>query len=95
MALKSVVEITTDNEDLERMHVLARELYLSEQELDYLHRTNDFKNRLTTVNIQQARTDLELHKQLQEIKQDGVLTKDELEMFYIVLSRERRIFEAQ
>lgn len=99
LVLKSVVEITADNEDLERMHDLARELYLSEQELDYLHRTNDFKNRLSTTVAQQqlheAQTDLDLFKQLQEINKDGVLTKDELHRFYTVLSRERSIFDVQ
>lgn len=95
LMLNNIIEITVDNEDMERMRGLAKELYLSEQELDYLHRTNDFKNRLAAVNIGQAHTDLDLFRQLQEINKDEVLTKDELEKFYIVLSRERHIFEAQ
>ncbi len=99
VALKNIVEVTTDNQDLERMRALARELYLSEQELDYLHRTNDFKNRLNTVvgeqAITEAQRDLDLFKQLQVINKDQLLAEDELEKFYIVLSREKRIREAQ
>ena len=99
LTMKELVEIAIDNEDLERMHALAREMYLSEQELDYLRRTNDFKNRLATVENQQkideARTDLELFRSLQEINQDQLLAQDEFDKFYMVLSRERRIREAQ
>ena len=62
-------------------------------------RTNDFKNRLATVENQQkideARTDLELFRSLQEINQDQLLAQDEFDKFYMVLSRERRIREAQ
>ena len=99
LTMKELVEIAIDNEDLERMHALAREMYLSEQEMDYLRRTNDFKNRLATVENQQkideARTDLELFRSLQEINKDQLLAQDEFDKFYMVLSRERRIREAQ
>ena len=40
-----IVEISADNEDIQRFNTLSHEMYLSEQELDYLRRTNDFKNR--------------------------------------------------
>ena len=99
LTMKELVEIAIDNEDLERMHALAREMYLSEQEMDYLRRTNDFKNRLATVENQQkideARTDLELFRSLQEINKDQLLAQDEFDKFYMVLSREKRIREAQ
>jgi hypothetical protein len=99
LTMKELVEIAIDNEDLERMHALAREMYLSEQEMDYLRRTNDFKNRLATVENQQkideARTDLELFRSLQEINKDQLLAQDEFDKFYMVLSREKRIRDAQ
>ena len=78
---------------------MSRELYLSDQELDYLHRTNDFKNRLNTEIAQQtlneAQSDLDLYKRLGEVNKDRLLTEQEFENFYMVLSRERRIQEAQ
>lgn len=99
ISLKSIVEISADNEDLERMNALAKELYLSEQELDYLRRTNDFKNRLNTIVAQQriaeARNEQELYLQLQEVNKDKLISEEELRKFYIVMSREGRIFEAQ
>lgn len=94
-----VVQIATSNEDMERFRQLGRELYLSEKELDYLVRTNDFKNRLTAVNNQQtvneARSDLDLYKSLQKLNQDKLVADDEFEKFFIVLSREKRIREAK
>lgn len=99
LMMKEFVEIAINNEDLERMHALAREMYLSEQEMDYLKRTNDFKNRLATVEnqqkIEEARTDLDLFRRLQEINKDQLLAQDEFDKFYMVLSREKRIREAQ
>ena len=99
VSLKSIVELTINNEDLERMHQFARELYLSEQELDVLQRSNEFKNRLSAVvanqQIHEARTELEIYNQLQDINKDKLISEDELEKFYMVLSREKRIREAQ
>ena len=65
--------------------MLSRELYLSDKELDYLRRTNDFKNRMAdTVNEQrlhEATTDLDLDKQLETINHDRLLHEDEVEKF--------------
>ena len=99
ISLQSVLKITCNNEDLERFRQLSHDLYVSEEELNYLNRTNEFKNRLVTAVAQQqlheARTEQELMRSLQEINKDKIISQDELERFYIVLSRERRIFEAQ
>lgn len=99
LVLESIAEVAVSNEDLERLRALSRELYLSEQELDYLHRTNDFRNRLTaTANAQavaEARSDLELFQGLQAVNKDRLLTDDELDKFYTVLSREKRIRDAR
>ena len=74
ISLESIVEISADNEDLERMHQLARELYLSEQELEQLQRTNDFKNRLNTVENQQllaeATDEVDLFRKLKKINKE-------------------------
>ena len=99
IAISSVEEVRFGHEALERFRALNSELYLTERELEYLERTNEFKNRLSaTQNAQQvneARNELDLYKKLQAINQDKILAEDELEKFYMVLSRERRIREAQ
>ncbi len=99
LALENIAEIVMSNEDLERFRALSRELYLSEQELNYLHRTNDFRNRLTletnNQQIAEARSDLQLYQGLQEVNKDLLLTDDELDKFYTVLSREKRIRDAR
>lgn len=99
LLLVRIVEITANNADLERFTALSRELYLSEKELDYLRRTNDFKNRLAdTENSQrlhEARTDVELRRQLEEINRDNLLLDDEMEKFQMLLANERIIREAK
>lgn len=99
LAVERVAEVVASNEDLERLRSLSRELYLSEQELDYLRRTNDFRNRLSAETnsqaIAEARTDLQLYEGLQGVNKDRLLTDDELDKFYTVLSREKRIRDAR
>lgn len=99
LAIARIVEITAVSEDLERFRQLTNELYLSEQELDYLRRTNDFKNRLAEVQnaqqIHEARTNVELQRELDKINQDNLLREDELEKFKLILDTERRIREAR
>lgn len=99
LALEHVAEVVASSEDLERLRDLSRELYLSEKELDYLHRTNDFRNRLTAATnaqaVSEARSDLELFQGLQQVNRDKLLTEDELDKFYTVLSREKRIRDAR
>ncbi len=99
LSLVRIVEISADNADIERFRALSRELYLSEQELDYLKRTNDFKNRLAdTVNAQklsEAKTELELRKALDEINKDGLLHDNEIGKFLHVLANERIVHDAK
>ncbi|MBQ2779554.1 MAG: zinc-ribbon domain-containing protein [Bacteroidaceae bacterium] len=99
ISMVRIVEISAENADLERFAALSRELYLSEQELDYLRRTNDFKNRLAdTQNSQllhEARTQLELQQQLDKINHDNILREDELKKFEYLLANERIIREAR
>lgn len=94
-----IVEISAANADLERFAALSRELYLSEKELDYLRRTNDFKNRLADTQnsqrIHEARTNLELQQQLDQINKDNILREDELKKFEYLLANERVIREAR
>jgi hypothetical protein len=121
LKLEKIVEISSKSEDLERFRAISKELYLSEKELDYLIRTNEFRNRLTlTQNSQrltEARTDADFHreitainnsrqlldartgldfdKEMQGLTQERLLSEDEMEKFYMVLSRERRIRQAK
>lgn len=94
-----IVEISADNEDIQRFNNLSHEMYLSEQELDYLRRTNDFKNRLADVNNSQqvhtARTAVELQQRLNEINRDQLLTEDEMNKFVLLLENERLLREAR
>lgn len=121
LKLEKIVEISSKSEDLARFRELSKELYLSEKELEFLIRTNEFRNRLTSTQNSQrlsdASTDAEFHralteinnnrfvgearqsldfdKQMQGITQEQLLTEDEMEKFYMVLSREKRIREAK
>ena len=74
-------------------------MYLSEQELDYLQRTNDFKNRLADVNnnqlIHTAHTAVELQQRLNEVNRDQLLTEDEMNKFVLLLENERLLREAR
>lgn len=103
LKLEKIVEISSKSEDLARFRELTRELYLSEKELDHLHRLNQFNNLLTTSQNAQrlvvARTDADFHKELLAInnygEQERLLSEDEMEKFYMLLSREKKIREAK
>ena len=94
-----VGEIACTSSELERFRQVEREIYLSERELDYLKRTNDFKNRLAGVTneqqVREARTDFELQQVLDQLNRDQLLHEDEEENFRILLSRQKRIAEAR
>lgn len=95
----SVPNITCSNSDFERFRHLAKELYCSEKELDFLKRTNEFKNRLVCVENEQkiweAKNDLEIKRILAEINRDNKLHQVEEDLFYDLVSRQRKIRLAQ
>lgn len=103
LAVVRIVEVSAQSEDLERFAKISQELYLSEKELDYLRRTNDFKNRLAdTVNEQelhQATTEQEFRHQLNVInrnkRNEELLNEDELRKFEHLLVNERIVREAK
>lgn len=80
-----LAEISCSNEALDRFRALTQELYCNERELDFLHRTNEFKNRMARENnaeaIAHARNDEELDSALKAINRDKLLNEDELEAF--------------
>lgn len=95
LSMVRIVEISASNEDLERFRALGREMYLSEQELDYLKRTNDFKNRLASVlagqQVNEAASELDLRKRLAEVNKDGLLHESEVERFVHFLRNEQAV----
>lgn len=99
LSVARIVEISADNADIERFNALSREMYLSEKELDYLRRTNDFKNRLADVEnsqrIHEARTELDVKRELAEINKDNILHEEELKKFEYLLVNERIVSQAQ
>ncbi len=99
ISMVRIVEISTANEDLDRFRALSAEMYLSEQELDYLKRTNDFKNRMADVvnaqRLHEARDEFELQRALDLLNNDKLLHEDELEKFKHLLHNERLVREAK
>ncbi len=103
LSVVRIVEISAKSNDLERFARLSQELYLSEKELDYLIRTNDFKNRLADVvnaqELHQAGSDLEIRRQLNAINRNArneeLLNEDELRKFEHLLINERIVREAR
>ncbi len=99
LSIVRIVEITANNDDLKRLRELSCELYLSEQELDYLRRTNDFKNRLADVTnaqlLHEATTEAELRRQLEAINRDNLLQENELKIFMHLLENDLKVRTAQ
>jgi hypothetical protein len=99
LGIARIIEITADSADMERFRNLSREMYLSEQELDYLQRTNEFRNRMTAVQnaqqIAEARSEAELRAELDKINKDNLLKKDEMDKFQLMLDSQRRLREAR
>lgn len=94
-----VLSITDRSDDFERFRKLERDLYVSGRQLDYLQRTQAYKNRLEQQNnqqaVQQARNAEDLRKALQEINRDKLLSEDEMEQFTQMLSSQKRLREAK
>lgn len=103
LSVVRIVEISAESEDLERFRKISQELYLSEKELDYLRRTNDFKNRMADVvneqELHQATTEQEFRHQLNIInrnkRNEELLNEDELRKFEHLLINERIVREAR
>ncbi len=94
-----ILDIVMSNQDFERFRELQRKLQNSAQELEFLTRTNTFKNRLQSEKnkeiIQEARTEEELRYALQQLNKDALLHDDEIEAFGIMLSAQKVIRNAQ
>lgn len=99
IGISNVLDITTENEAFARFRAIEEKLFCTEKEIDYLTRTNEFKNRLQSVENQQkvteAKTELDLRKELAQINNDQLIHEDEMEEFVQLLQTQKRIREAQ
>lgn len=95
----TVLNITDSNADFERFRQVERELYNTEKELDFMHRTGEFRNRMEVeANAQQiasAQTTEQLRHALQKVNEDQLLHDDELEEFVLLLESQKRIRTAK
>ena len=99
IAICNVLDITTSNESFERYRMLEEKFYCTEKEIDALSRTNEFKNRLQSVEnrqkIEEARSELDLRKELEKINNDHLIHDDEVDAFVQLLQSQKRIREAK
>jgi len=93
-----VNDITDRSADFDRFRSVERELFASEKELDFLQRTNEFRNRLEQEQnkpiINGALNAEELRKALQAINKDKIVSEDEMEQFVMLLESQKRLREA-
>ncbi|CCZ11806.1 unknown [Prevotella sp. CAG:1092] len=94
-----VLQITDSSADFERFRAVERELYCSEQELGYLQRTGEFRNRLALETnrqtIDKATSEEELRYALQQLNRDQLLHDDEMEQFVLLLNAQKHLREAK
>lgn len=99
ISVYQVIDISIDSNDFERFRELEHKLYCTNKLLDYLIRTNDFKNRLATETnsqkVREARSEEDLRHALQLLNKDALLHDDEIEEFCQLLANQKAIREAQ
>lgn len=99
ISITRIKDCSVHSEDLERLRELDREIYLSEQELERLHKINIIKNRLSDHEIQQqieqARGELSIRRAMNEINHDGIIEEDDFEKFKQTIIYARQLREAQ
>ena len=94
-----VLQITDSSADFERFRAVERKLYCSEQELGFLQRTGEFRNRLAQETnkqtIDKATSEEELRYALQQLNRDQLLHDDEMEQFVLLLYAQKRLRKAK
>ena len=94
-----VLQITDSSADFERFRAVERELYCSEQELGFLQRTGEFRNRLAQETnkqaIDKATSEEELRYALLQLNRDQLLHDDEMEQFILLLNAQKRLRQAK
>lgn len=93
-----VMDVTDSSADFERFRAVERELFASEKELEFLQRTNEFRNRLEQEQnrrvVDEAVNAEQLRQALQNVNKDKLLSEDEMEQFVMLLGSQKRIREA-
>ena len=94
-----VLDITDESEDFNRFRFAERDLFVNEKELDYLTRSNEFRNRLeqekNKQEANQAANAESLRQTLQSINKDKLLSEDEMEQFVMMMDSQKRLREAK
>lgn len=98
LTCEQVVSITDKSQDFERFRNIERQLYNSEKELDYMHRTGEFRNRMeieaNSQALNSARNAEDLRHSMLLLNKDQLLNDAELEDFVYLFESERRIKHA-
>jgi hypothetical protein len=99
ISVRQVIDLSIDSADFARFRELEHKLYCSNKELEYLIRTNDFKNRLASEEnsqkVREARSEEDLRYALMQLNKDALLHDDEMEAFCQLLANQKAIREAQ
>ncbi len=94
-----VLDITDQSADFDRFRAVEHELFASEQELGFLQRTGEFRNRLAEETnrqtVDEAKNEEDLRYALSHINRDGLLHDDEMDAFIQLLNSQKRLREAK
>ena len=94
-----VLDITDESEDFNRFRSAEHDLFVNEKELDYLTRSNEFRNRIeqekNKQEANQAANAESLRQTLQSINKDKLLSDDEMEQFVMMMDSQKRLREAK
>ena len=97
--ITKVLDITDESEDFNRFRSAEHDLFVNEKELDYLTRTNEFRNRIeqekNKQEANQAANAESLRQTLQSINKDKLLSEDEMEQFVMMMDSQKRLREAK
>ena len=93
-----VVRLTASTPELEQIHIMQEELYISEKELVELTKRNDFLNRLNSEKnnqlLKEAQSAADFVAAMNKIDEQNQLTEDEKAKFADMLYWQRKLREA-
>lgn len=99
VSVAQMIDICINSADFARYHELEHKLYCTNKELEYLIRTNEFKNRLIAENnsqtLKEARSEEDLRYSLNQLNKDRLLHDNEMEAFCQLLASQKKIRESQ
>lgn len=99
LSVQRIVTLSTKNEDMDHIHDLETELFISDLELDHLTRRNDFITRLNSENYRQelatAQSEADFLALMEKIDEKKHLTEEEKVKFAELLASQRRLRQAR